>query len=467
MTTTFQTVFVEQHADLATALSLLDKWTTLQMHERRLPGLALGIVHNGDLMWGKGYGMANVDQGTLMTLDTRFRIASITKTFTALAIMQLRDAGKLRLDDPVSTYLDWFDLRYENAPAITIRHLLTHTSGLPRDASVPHWTDNVFQSWDEVIATTRQRKPVLPPLRDFGYSNLGYSLLGGIIETVSGESWADYLQQHILNPLGMTDTIVTPKGDEPNLATGYLKLDDQYVRKSAPFAATNGFSPSASMASSIHDLTKYARFHLGLQDSAVLSPHTLREMHTVHWVNKDWEGGYGLGIFVNRIGDWIISGHSGGYKGYLTQFNICREHNFAVIALTNSFGSDPYRFVERAYKLVLPEILKIVTPKAPDGKTEWEKFLGTYTADWGDSEVVVRDGKLQMISVQYIDEEPTILEPTDQPHIFTLKDPGNPQETARFELDNAGNVIRLWVRSEYMLPKKIGAGPRPAPTGNK
>jgi CubicO group peptidase (beta-lactamase class C family) len=454
MTSKLEIDLAEQHADLATALSLLDKWIALQIHQRHLPGLAVGIVHDGNLIWGKGYGMANVEQSTPITLDTRFRIASITKTFTATAIMQLRDAGKLRLDDPVSEYLDWFNLRYEDAPPITIRHLLTHTSGLPRDASIPHWTDNVFQSWDEVITTTQQRKPVIPPLKDFGYSNLGYSLLGGIIETVSGEAWADYIQQHILNHLGMMDTIVTPTGREPNLATGYLKLDDQYARKSAPFAATNGFSASASMASSVNDLVKYARFHLGLQGSEVLSLHTLREMHAVHWLNKDWKGGYGLGTFVECIGDWTISGHSGGYKGYLTQFNLCREHNFGVIALTNSFGSDPLQFVERTYKLVLPEVLKATAPKTPEAKSEWAKFVGTYAADWGNSEVVVRGGQLQLISVLFIDELPVILEPTDQPNVFTLKDPGNPPETARFELDSAGSVSRLWLRNEYMLPKR-------------
>lgn len=454
MNSTWQTDFVKQHADLATALLLLDKWIALRLRERRLPGLAVGIVNDGNLMWGKGYGMANVDQGIPMTLDTRFRIASITKTFTAVAIMQLRDAGKLRLDDPASDYLSWFNLRYESAPPITVRHLLTHTSGLPRDASIPHWTDNVFQSWEEVITTTQQRKPVMPPLKDFGYSNLGYALLGGIIETASGETWAVYIQKHILNPLDMTNTVVTPAGGEPNLATGYLKLDEQYQRKTAPFAATKGFSASASMASSVNDLVKYARFHLGLAGSEILSLHTLREMHMLHWINQDWKGGYGLGIFIERLDDWVISGHSGGYKGYLTQFNLCRENNFGVIALTNSFGSDPFDVVERAYKLVLPEVLKITTPKAPEPHAEWDKFLGTYSADWGDSEVVVRGGQLQLVSVHYMDEQPTILEPTDEPHIFTLKDPGNPQETARFEQDNAGNVARLWIRSEYMLPKR-------------
>jgi CubicO group peptidase (beta-lactamase class C family) len=370
MNSIVQTEFVAQHADLATAIGLLDKWVTLKLRDLRVPGLAVGLVHAGQLIWGKGYGLADIERAIPVKLDTRFRIASITKTFTGVAILQLRDAGKLRLDDPVSTYLGWFKLGYAGAPSITIRHLLTHTSGLPRDATIPHWTDNQFQTWDEVIATTQQRKALLPPDQEFGYSNLGYSLLGGVIEAVSGQSWADYIQTHILKPLEMNTTIVAPVGDEPDFATGYLVLDDHGVRKPAPFVATNGFSASASMASSVNDLVKYARFHLSKADTPVLSGHSLRAMHNIHWLNPDWQGGYGLGVAVQRIDNWTVSGHAGGYKGYLTQFLVCREHNFGVIVLTNSVDSDPFNFVEQAYKLALPEVIKVVTPKAPEPKPE-------------------------------------------------------------------------------------------------
>ncbi len=453
MTNTLQTEFVTQHADLATAIGLLDKWTAYQVRERRLPGVAVGLVHQGDLIWGKGYGLADMEQQTPITLDTRFRIASITKTFTGVAVMQLRDAGKLRLDDPAAEYLDWFDLRYEDAPAITIRHLLTHTSGLPRDATVPHWTEHVFQSWDEVVATTKQRKPVLPPRQEFGYSNLGYTLLGGIIEAVSGESWADYIQRHILDPLDMRDTVVTPAGGEANLATGYFMPDESGVRHAAPFIPTNGFSPSASMASSVNDLAKYMRFHLGMDSTPVLKAHTLREMHTVDWLHKDWSGGYGPGIGIYRIGDWTMSGHSGGYNGYLTQFSLCRDHKAGVIVLTNSLGSDPYSFVEQAYKLVLPEIIKINTPKPAEAKAEWQKFTGTYVDSWSEIEVIVRGGQLQVVSVQWLQLPPAVLEPTDDPAVFTIKEPNGTRETARFEQNDAGEITRIWLRNEYLKRK--------------
>ena len=453
MTGALQTDFVTGHADLATAIGRLDKWTAYRLRERRLPGVAVGLVHRGELIWGKGYGVADMEQQTPMTLDTRFRIASITKTFTGVATMQLRDAGKLRLDDPVSQYLDWFDLRYPGAPAITIRHLLTHTSGLPRDATVPHWTEHIFQSWAEVVETTKQRQPVLPPRQEFGYSNLGYTLLGGVIEAASGERWADYIQQHILDPLQMTNTVAAPDGSEANLATGYFMPDDNGVRQPAPFIPTNGFSPSASMASSVNDLVKYMRFHLGTDDSPVLNGHTLREMHTVDWLYKDWSGGYGAGIGLYRIGDWTISGHSGGYNGYLTQFTLCRDHAAGVIVLTNCIGSDPFSFVEQAYKLVLPELIKIDAPKPAEPKADWQPFVGTYVDKWSEIEVVVRGGQLQVVSVQWMNEPPVILEPTDDPAVFTIKEPNGTRETARFERNEAGEVTRVWLRNEYLRRK--------------
>jgi hypothetical protein len=171
-------------------------------------------------------------------------------------------------------------------------------------------------------------------------------------------------------------------------------------------------------------------------------------------LNKDWQSGYGLGTAVVRIGDWIISGHSGGYKGYLTQFLMCREHNFGVIVLTNGLDSDPFQFVERAYKMVLPEIVKIDKPETPEPKAEWQKFVGCYYADGGEVEVFVHRGKLQMMSLRNLKVPPTILELTDHPNEFIIKELGNPQETARFELDGDGKVTRLWLRSEYVLPKQ-------------
>ncbi|MCY3781290.1 MAG: serine hydrolase [Chloroflexi bacterium] len=443
---------LREHAELATAIGILDDWTAHQTRQRHQPGLALGIVYAGELLWGKGYGLADLETGRPVTLDSRFRIASITKTFTATGILQLRDAGVLGLDDPVSQHLDWFDLRYGDAPEITIRNLLTHTAGLPRDSKNPMWTECEAPAWEEFIADTRTRAPTRPPYEKFAYSNLGYSLLGGVIAAVTGQSWAEYLQTEVLDALGMSETRPLPSADDPQLATGYTREKDGYRRDALPFWLMNGFEASANFASSVNDLVKYAGFHLGLADGAVLSPHTLLDMHRVHWLDEGWKSGYGLGMGLHRIKDWEISGHGGGYPGYLTAFSVCREHKTGVIVLTNALGSDPHEYVQQAYKLVLPEIIKATAEEKPEAQEDWARYVGVYESDWAMQKVVIRDGQLQIVSLDWIDEKPTILEPTDEAGVFTLKQAGQSNETLRFELDEDGEVRRMWERSEYSTP---------------
>ena len=188
--------------DLAAAIDIYEAWIRFTMHRNQQPGLAVGLVFADELIWGRGFGYADLASETPVTLDTRFRIASITKTFTAVSILQLRDAGKLNLDDPLTQHLDSYALRYAGAPEITIRNLLTHTSGLPRDSHNPMWTDCDAPDWDEFVTAMQERPPTRAPYDKFAYSNVGYSLLGGVIAQVSGQSWASYIQRHILDPLG-------------------------------------------------------------------------------------------------------------------------------------------------------------------------------------------------------------------------------------------------------------------------
>ncbi len=444
---------LEEHPDLAAVVNILDTWIERTMHKSHQPGLAIGLVYDGELLWGKGYGAADVQTKNPFTLDTCFRIASITKTFTATAIMQLRDAGKLSLDDPVAQHLDWFNLRFDDAPEITIHNLLTHTSGLPRDSHGPMWTERNAPDWGEFVARISERHPTRPPYDKFAYSNLGYSLLGGIIEAVSGQSWAAYLQQNILNPLEMSATYPVPNANDSLLAKGYSRFDGDYARRSMPFFLMNGFEASANFASSIHDLVKYMRYHLSKGQTPILSGHTLRDMHRIHWLYDKWDGGYGLGLGLHKIKEWVISGHSGGYPGYLTQFTVCRKHNMGVIVLTNALDSNPFQYTEQAYKLVLPEVIKATKKAEPEADPEWEKYVGDYVSDWSYDKVLIRDGQLQVVSLDYMDEPPTILKPTEEGHVFIIQEQNQSNETARFELDAEGNVFKMWYRNEYSLRK--------------
>ncbi|HMN31270.1 MAG TPA: serine hydrolase domain-containing protein, partial [Caldilineaceae bacterium] len=145
------------------------------MAYREQPGLSIGVVYDQELVWAKGFGYANLERHEPATPQTLYRIASITKLFTSTAILQLRDAGKLQLDDPLSNFLSWFAIkqRFPEAPPITLRHLLTHTSGLPRESAFPYWVDNEFPSREQIQARLPEQETALPSETKWKYSNLG------------------------------------------------------------------------------------------------------------------------------------------------------------------------------------------------------------------------------------------------------------------------------------------------------
>ena len=130
-------------------------------------------------------------------------------------------------------------------------------------------------------------------------------------------------------------------------------------------------------------LVKYAAFHLSEAENAVLSPHSLRDMHRIHWLEPSWSEGYGLGSMQYKLGDWSISGHAGGYPGYLTGFTLCREQSTAVIVLTNALGSAPPEYINQGYQLVLPEIIRATEAAPPEAQADWQIYLGEYHHDWG------------------------------------------------------------------------------------
>jgi D-alanyl-D-alanine carboxypeptidase len=187
---------VSEHPEVAGNIKLLDAWIQSQMAYRGLPAMSVGVVHDQELIWAKGFGFADVEKKIPATPATIYRMASVTKTFTATAIMQLRDAGKLNLEDPVAKHLPWFKIKssFVDAPALTICQLLTHTAGLPREAAFPYWTDNQFPTLDQIKETLPNQEAVYAPETHWKYSNLGLALAGEIVAQVSGEPYEVYLR---------------------------------------------------------------------------------------------------------------------------------------------------------------------------------------------------------------------------------------------------------------------------------
>ena len=190
------------HPEVASQIRLMDAWIQAQMKDIDLPGLVIGVVHDQEVVWSKAYGYADIERHTAMRSDSIFRIASHSKLFTSIAILQLRDAGKLRLDDPITVHLPWFDIQnpYPEAEPVRIWNLLTHSAGLPRESDHPAWTEFEFPTGDDLRATVSQQQAAYPSATVWKYSNLGLSLAGAIVETVSGRDYEEYIETEHFMP---------------------------------------------------------------------------------------------------------------------------------------------------------------------------------------------------------------------------------------------------------------------------
>lgn len=455
--------FAAQHDQVADAINLLDLWLNEQIAYRQLPSLTIGIVYDQELIWSKGYGYADLEQQMPATPQTLYRIASITKLFTSTAIMQLRDAGKLRLDDPVKDYLPWFQLQnpFDEAPAVTIRHLLTHTSGLPREAAYPYWTDHNFPTREQIRKALPDQPMIFPPGSTYKYSNLGIALLGEVVAEVSGEPYERYIREHILEPLGMTSSAVIPTDEHrTRSAVGYDRRLPDGSRQEDYYPVTNGIAPAASIASNIEDMARYAmlQFRKGSAGgSQILKGSTLEEMHRCQFVYDSWSGGRGLGFAVTRRSGKTLVLHGGWVSSYRTHLLINPAEKIAVIAMTNAADARPYRYSYQAYDLVGPAIVDAVTPEPEPSKPEkvWQKYLGRYADSSGwEYRVIMHNGRLVLYEHNYPPEDDaldnlTYLTPVGE-HTFRMAD----GENVVFELDKKGNVIRVRRRYDFITPKK-------------
>jgi len=459
------TIDILAHEDVASAINLLSAWIEAQMAYRGQPGLSIGLVYDQELIWAKGFGWAAVDGKVEATPQTIYRIASITKLFTSTAILQLREAGKLQLDDPVTRHLPWFKIqnRYPEAPPITIRHLLTHTSGLPREAPFPYWSDSNFPSREQVREALGQQTTILPAETKWKYSNLALTLAGEIVAAVSGQPYPVYIRQQILDPLGMNATYVESiKPDQPQLAAGYGRRLPDGSREISPYTDCQGITPAANMASTVEDLARFASFHLaeaGCEGcESILRRSTVREMQRVHWLAADWQQGKGLGFHVTRWRDKTYVGHGGALRGYRTEVQLCPADKIAVIVLTNADDGNPSLYVEKAFAWAAPAISKAAAPKPEEAgpPPNWEPYLGKYRDAWGDLQILKLNGDLMMLDPSQPDplQSNGKLIPAGE-HTFRLEASNGfmaDGELVIFEMDDQNRVSRLKIGDIYTYP---------------
>ncbi|HEY9285778.1 MAG TPA: serine hydrolase domain-containing protein, partial [Pyrinomonadaceae bacterium] len=346
----------ERAKKLAAAFPEIEKLFTAWVERRRMPGAVLGVVIDGELAWVKGAGVQDTATKAPVTADTVFRIASMTKSFTAMAILKLRDEGKLSLDDPVERYVPAFaSLPYptKDSPAIAIRHLLTHSEGFPEDNP---WGDRQLAQPNETMhAWMRAGIPFsTAPGTAFEYSNYGFAVLGQIVERASGRPYHVYVREQILRPLGMTaSTFEAKEVPRERIAPGYRWREERW--ESEELLAHGSFGAMGGLWTSARDLARYVAFLMSAfpaRDEAEAGPikrSSAREMQ------QAWRGqgalayraavdaplqlsssayGYGLGVSQNcRFGH--VVGHSGGLPGYGSLMQWLPEHGVGIISMGN------------------------------------------------------------------------------------------------------------------------------------
>ena len=398
---------------VAEALHLLDIWMDAAQAYGGIPGASLSVVHDQELVWAKGYGYAHMESGEPATPSTMYSICSISKLFTAVGALQLRDQGKLALNDPVAKHLDWFNIKddYAEAGPVDIEGLLTHSSGLPREAGVPYWTgpDYPFPTQEKIVETLPTQSMLYPPRTYFQYSNLALTLAGEIVAEASGQSYDDYVRANILDPLGMSSTFtdLEDRFRGNRLATGYTARGRDGKRHVIPDYWVRGISAAAGFISTVEDLGRFAswQFRVLEGDDELLDRNTLREMHRVHWSEPDGNTTYGLGFSVWKSDGNTFVGHGGSCPGYRSHLLLRPRDKVATAFMTNGQGVNSRQFAQTAFDIVAPALRKAAKgsgddPAADETAADLRRFTGTYQRPLGgESAVLIRDGDLHVLSL--------------------------------------------------------------------
>jgi D-alanyl-D-alanine carboxypeptidase len=332
---------------MRSAIDRVDALAAAEFAKDNRGGATVGVVSGAELVWTKSYGYADMEKKTPATKDTVYRIGSITKQFTGLMLLQLVEAGKVRLSDPVEKYfpeVNKVEGRFAGAPPITLVQLATHTSGMGREpADLQTYLKGPVSEWEKVmIAALPRTKYDFEPGARFSYSNIGYAILGAALSRAAGQSYVEHGSQKIFAPLGMTHTAFEPNEKiKPDLAKGYgvqgAKVDAETPEREHQ---GRGYKvPNGAMYTTVGDLARFLAFELGHGPASVLRKETLEDnFKRVNSASGDLTSGYGIGFAVERHGSLIAYGHGGSVAGYLAGAFVDRASGVGVIVLRNVGG---------------------------------------------------------------------------------------------------------------------------------
>lgn len=326
------------------AFKLIEVWLDAQKDFENIPSITAVVIKDQNILWKGAFGKSNIELENKAKTSTISSICSMTKSFTAVAIMKLADDGKLNLDDPVKDILPFYKVKQQflKGGAVTVRSLLSHSSGLPRNTGHSYFTgpDFAFPSQAAFRSILKNLETKNEVGADVNYSNVGYALLGEIIEKVSGKPYEIYLMNEVIGQLKMTNTYMGMKTIPYTYrrAIGYTAINRDRTRKRVHSFNTKSMKPAMGLWTTIDDLAKYASWQFRLRDAStteILTPSTIRNMHRLAATSKDKRDTWGLGFTLSTGSngdDWVM--HGGTCPGYVSmlQLNVTTKMGFAIMA---------------------------------------------------------------------------------------------------------------------------------------
>jgi len=423
-----------------------------KMHTRHnIPALSVAIAKGDQTVWSSGYGHIDRERTIPATGDTIYSVCSISKLFTAIAFMKEWEKGTVRLDDPVTAHLPWATLAPDDRESVpvTMRGLLTHSAGLPRESAHPYWTgpDFPFPTQAQIREGIAGQSPLFPASTTFQYSNLGLTLVGEVVEAVSETQYGDYVSANILDPLGLESTLpnIPAEAYGTRMAVGWGARLDDGTRPAVNLFDARGINPAAGFSSTVNDLAKFASWQFRLARSGeaeVLRASTLREMQRIHYITPDRETSWGLGFANYQMDGTTIVGHGGFCPGYRSTLMIDMENEMAIAVAMNTPQSAGWLATEVG-KLIGSRMGVSEFDAPESGAVDLSAYSGFYSAQpWGREFVVVPwAGGLRSFDVSY--NEPNgfgRLKPLGDDRFLRLTGDGEEREVITFHRKSDGSI---------------------------
>ena len=423
-----------------------DSWVSLRARTQRIPGVQVAVAVAGDVLLSSAHGYARLpetndagDTGEPLTTQHLFRIASHSKTFTATAVLQLVEAGRLRLDDTVGQHVP----ALADSPIAdrTLAELLAHGGGVVRDShEAGFWQlEREFPDGDGLLAACRDASDVLERNERFKYSNIGYGVLGLVVEAASGRSFADYVAGEILERLGLHRT--GPELDAARAgeyATGYSSLAAYDRRLPIDPVDTRALASATGFWSTAGDLCRYAAGHV-LGEERLLSDAGKRRMQRGEWDVEGTDERYGLGLGIYTVGERRMVGHGGGFPGYITRTLLDPADGLTVVVLTNAIDGPALALTKGIVRLV-DEALEAARGSSEQPIGDAASYTGRFAALWGVTDIVDLGGRLRLV-------DPNRPDPTEELGTLQVVD----ADTLRIEDDTGyaapGEQVR-YLRSD-------------------